>query len=158
MSKTHHYSTEVNWTGAGRNGTKNYRAYERHYDVIIDGKPTIKGSSDPAFRGDPACHNPEDLLVAATSSCHMLWYLHYCSVNNIVVTAYKDKAEGIMSEAEDGSGRFEKITLQPIITITATSDIQKAKELHQDANKACFIANSLNCPVLHEATILIAED
>lgn len=153
MSKLHRYTTEINWTGAGNEGTKNYRSYERRYDININGKPCIKGSSDPAFRGDPACHNPEDMLVASASACHMLWYLHYCSVNKIVVKSYLDRAEGVMSEAQDGSGRFEEITLKPVITIAAGGDADKAMALHHDANKACFIANSLNCPIKHDATI-----
>lgn len=156
MTKLHTYSSEVNWTGAKDDGTKTYRSYERSYDINIDGKATIKGSSDPAFRGDPACHNPEDLLVASASSCHMLWYLHYCSINKITVKTYTDTAEGVMSEAKDGSGRFEKITLRPVITVEDGADLEKAMALHHDANKACFIANSLTCPIEHEATITLA--
>ena len=154
MSKTHTYQCETVWTGAGKDGTKNYRSFERLYDVNIAGKPTIAGSSDPAFRGDATRHNPEDMLVASVSSCHMLWYLHLCSVNNITVTSYVDNAEGIMSEAKNGSGKFEKITLRPTIHVTEGSDKEKAIALHQEANKMCFVANSLNCQVEHEATVI----
>jgi len=151
--KTHHYNAQIAWTGAGENGTKTYKSYERHYNINMDGKPTIAGSADPAFRGDPTCHNPEDMLVASVSSCHMLWYLHICSVSGVTVTSYIDDAVGEMAETADGSGHFTKITLRPRIKITATSDITKAEEAHSKANKMCFIANSLNCPVSHEATI-----
>jgi len=153
MGKQHHYLATINWTGAQDAGTKNYKTYTRDYDVMVDGKHPIKGSSDPAFLGDPTRYNPEDMLVASTSSCHMLWYLHLCSVNNIVVLSYSDNAEGIMIEEKGGSGFFEKVTLKPRITITANSDMEKAHALHGEANKMCFIANSLKCPVEHDATI-----
>jgi organic hydroperoxide reductase OsmC/OhrA len=153
MSKTHRYNAQVAWTGAEEEGTKTYKSYERQYNVNIDGKPTIAGTSDPSFRGDPSKHNPEDMLVASVSACHMLWYLHLCSITRVTVTSYVDDAEGEMEEDKDGSGRFTKITLRPRIKITANSDITRAEEAHAKANKMCFIANSLNCPVLHEPTI-----
>ena len=106
MAKTHKYTAQINWTGAGEHGTKTYKSFERSYDVTIAGKPTIAGSSDPAFLGDPACHNPEDLLVASVAGCHMLWYLHLCAVAGISVTRYKDNAQGHMEETANGSGRL----------------------------------------------------
>lgn len=154
MSKEHHYHSRVTWTGAGEEGTKTYKSYSRNYDIDMDGKAKILGSSDPAFRGDPARHNPEDILVGAAAACHMLWYLHLCAVNGIVVTAYTDAAEGIMDEGGEGEGgRFTKIILRPTITITADSDAEKALSLHHVANEKCFIANSLKCPIEHEAVI-----
>jgi len=152
-NKSHHYETEIAWTGAGEKGTRNYKSYERHYDINIKGKPTVAGSSDPAFRGDPACHNPEDMLVASVSSCHMLWYLHLCSVSGVIVTSYIDSALGVMEEDTSGKGRFTKITLRPKIKIAAGSDLAKAESAHAKANEMCFVANSLNCPVEHVATI-----
>jgi organic hydroperoxide reductase OsmC/OhrA len=119
----------------------------------MDGKAKILGSSDPAFRGDPARHNPEDILVGATAACHMLWYLHLCAVNGVVVTAYTDAAEGIMSDGGDEGGQFTKIILRPSVTITKDSDKEKALSLHHVANEKCFVANSLKCPVEHEAVI-----
>ncbi|WP_417451525.1 OsmC family protein [Kordiimonas sp.] len=153
MSNEHHYFSRITWTGAGADGTKTYKSYSRDYDMEMAGKIKIPGSSDPAFRGDATRHNPEDLLVGATASCHMLWYLHLCAVNGIIVTGYEDKAEGIMTEGGDTPARFTKIILRPHITITPESDADKAMSLHHVANEKCFIANSLNCPVVHEATI-----
>lgn len=147
MTKLHHYTADVTWTGAGDEGTKTYKTYTRDYDIEAAGKPVIAGSSDPAFLGDPARYNPEDMLVASVSACHMLWYLHLCAVNGVVVKAYHDSAEGEMSEGKGGAGRFERITLKPRITITADSDEAKAASLHAIAHEKCFIANSLNCPV-----------
>ncbi|PCI61760.1 MAG: peroxiredoxin [Kordiimonadales bacterium] len=153
MAKTHTYTAQINWTGAGEHGTKTYKSFERSYNVSIAGKPTIAGSSDPTFLGDPACHNPEDMFVASVSSCHMLWYLHLCAVSGVTVTGYKDNAQGQLEETSDGSGRFTAITLYPEVVIAAGSCTKKAMAAHQKANKMCFIANSLNFPVGHKATI-----
>ena len=155
MAKEHHYKSLLKWTGNNGAGTKNYKVYDRRYDILIDGKPTLTGSSDPAFRGDPTLHNPEDLLLGSISSCHMLWYLHLCSVNKIVVTAYEDPAIATMAMNPDGSGQFTSATLYPQVTITEDSDANKAKELHHEASKMCFIAKSLNFPITHEPNIKV---
>jgi organic hydroperoxide reductase OsmC/OhrA len=156
--KNHHYQTNVTWTGNTGNGTKDYRAYERCHEINIDGKQCILGSSDPNFRGDRSKHNPEDLLVAAVSSCHMLWYLHLCTTAGVVVTAYEDNAEGVMLENRNGSGCFTVILLRPVITVMDKAMIDKAEELHKEANKMCFIANSCNFPILHEARYQVVTE
>ena len=153
MAKEHTYSATVTWTGNRGEGTTDYRAYTRHYDIACNGKPVIKGSADPGYMGDAACHNPEDMLLAALSACHMLWYLHLCTVSKVVVTAYEDTAEGAMQTNPDGSGEFTNVTLKPRITVTPESDLAKAESLHERANAMCFIARSVNFPVEHEAEI-----
>lgn len=150
MEKTHRYTTSLNWTGNKGEGTASYKAYDRDHVFSVPGKPDLPGSSDPSFRGNAARYNPEELLVASLSSCHMLWYLHLCSVNDIVVVDYQDKAEGVMLEAADGSGHFKEVTLRPVVTITNAARIERARELHHEAHKVCFIANSVNFPVKHE--------
>jgi len=153
QSGKHQYKSLLTWTGNKGSGTKNYKVYDRNYDIIIEGKPTLAGSSDPAFRGDATRHNPEDMLLAAISSCHMLWYLHLCSVNRIVVTRYEDPAIATMVMNTDGSGQFSSATLYPRVTITSESDPQRAKELHHEASKMCFVARSMNFPIGHEPSI-----
>jgi organic hydroperoxide reductase OsmC/OhrA len=148
MKKEHHYQATIQWTGNIGNGTQDYKGYEREHVISIEGKQDITGSSDPAFRGDKTKHNPEDLLVAALSSCHMLWYLHFCAVNGVIVTNYIDKAMGTMVENEDGSGQFTKIILQPEVIVKDKSMIIKANELHENAHHACFIARSVNFDVI----------
>ena len=148
--KTHHYSTQLQWTGNRGSGTKSYTSYTRDYNIQTEGKPVISGSSDPAFRGDSSRYNPEEMLLASLSSCHMLWYLHLCSEAGVIVTAYKDNAIGEMEETLNGSGRFVKVILRPVVTVQEESMLNKANELHQKANEMCFIANSCNFPVLHE--------
>jgi organic hydroperoxide reductase OsmC/OhrA len=153
MSKHHKYETTVRWTGNKGMGTSAYRAYSRDHEITGPGLPAIPGSSDPAFRGDASRYNPEVLLVASLSTCHMLWYLHLCAVNKVVVLGYKDRASGTMEETEDGGGRFLEVTLRPAITVTAESDLETAKRLHHDAHEKCFIANSVNFPVGCEPVI-----
>ena len=155
MERRHQYQSTVTWTGNRGSGTLDYRAYDRNFLVRIEGKPDIEGSSDSVFNGDKSVHNPEDMLLSAVASCHMLWYLHLCSENEIIVLEYTDYAIGEMKEEKDGSGRFESITLQPEIVINDEKNIVKAKALHAEANKMCFIANSLNFPVKHEVKVSI---
>ncbi|MBS0001366.1 MAG: OsmC family protein [Cyclobacteriaceae bacterium] len=149
MNRRHRYKLRIRWTGNLGEGTRNYRAYERSHSIQAEKKAEISGSSDPAFLGDPERYNPEELFVAALSSCHMLWYLHLCAEAGIVVTAYEDHATGIMEETPDGGGHFTEVTLNPIVSITDELKIDKANALHSKANEKCFIANSVKFPVLH---------
>ena len=145
--KHHSYGVCVDWTGDTGQGTKTYASYRRDHEITVEGKAVIPGSSDPAFRGDAGRYNPEELLVASLSACHMLWYLHLSAVNGVVVTAYHDAALGVMAEDAEGSGRFIDVELRPQVQIRAGSDRQKAMSLHEEAHRMCFIANSVNFPV-----------
>jgi organic hydroperoxide reductase OsmC/OhrA len=149
--KAHHYKINLTWTGNLGAGTKSYTAYERNHVIKVGNKPEIPGSSDPSFRGDPARYNPEEMLVASLSSCHMLWYLHLCSAAGIIVVDYVDEATGTMEETADGGGRFTEVTLHPTVTVAEENMLAKADELHAEANRLCFIANSCNFPVHHKA-------
>ncbi|TAM60505.1 OsmC family peroxiredoxin [bacterium] len=153
MTREHRYTTTVTWTGNSGTGTSSYRAYDRSNEIAAAGKPAILASSDPHFRGDAARYNPEELLVAALSSCHMLSYLHVCASAGIVVTRYVDAAEGSMTESGDGGGHFTRVVLHPQITVQAGADLAQARALHHDAQAKCFIANSVNFPVECEPSI-----
>ena len=152
--KRHSYEIHVDWTGNDGEGTRTYRSYRRDHTIIAAGKPPLPGSSDPSFRGDPARYSPEDLLVASLSSCHMLWYLHLCSANQITVLEYGDDALGTMDEEENGSGAFVRVLLRPKVTIARGGDPAKARALHEAAHGFCFIAKSINFPVEIEPTII----
>jgi organic hydroperoxide reductase OsmC/OhrA len=149
IMKSHSYSVNIRWTGNTGTGTSSYTAYSRDHVISIKDKADIEGSSDPAFQGDPSKHNPEDMLVSALSTCHMLWYLHLCADNDIIVTEYTDKAYGVMEETNHG-GRFTEVTLHPRVTITDPARIPFAQSLHEVAHEKCFIANSCNFPVRHK--------
>jgi len=151
--KKHTYETTVEWTGNEGKGTQNYKSYSRNHEISANGKYTeILCSSDPSFRGDATRYNPEDLFLSSLSSCHMLWFLHLCSVNNIIVLDYSDNATGVMEEVQDGSGQFVEVTLHPKVRVADESMIKSANSLHHEASKMCFIANSCNFKVGHNPT------
>jgi organic hydroperoxide reductase OsmC/OhrA len=151
MAREHHFAARLVWTGAAQGPTKNYESYSREYRIEMAGKPPLMGSADPKFRGDPARHNPEDLLVAALSACHLLSYLHLCASAGIEVVAYEDQASGKIA-IKDRKMRFVEVTLAPKVKIAA-GDLERAKALHEQAHEACFIASSVNFPVLHAPTV-----
>jgi organic hydroperoxide reductase OsmC/OhrA len=153
MSREHRYLVEVRWTGNRRSGTSNYRAYDRAHEILGDGKLTIPASAEPALRGDGTRWNPEELLVAALSQCHMLWYLHLCAAAKLIVQSYVDRPDGTMLESDDGSGRFTRVTLRPAITIADRKRLDEARDLHEAAHRLCFIANSVNFPVAVEPSL-----
>jgi organic hydroperoxide reductase OsmC/OhrA len=155
VKKTHHYITQVTWTGNEGTGTASYRGYSRAHLIEAVGKPAIVGSSDPAFRGDPSRWNPEKLLLASLSACHKLWYLGLCAEAGIVVIAYEDRAEGEMVEQDDGAGQFTSVTLWPKVTLALGADAERAYALHRMAYEKCFIARSVNFPVNHSPEILL---
>lgn len=145
----HQYSLQLTWTGNTGSGTSSYRAYGRDYILSQPGKPDWPGSADPTYRGDPARHNPEDMLVASLSACHMLWYLHLCADAGIVVLEYADRASGSMQTDKQGSGAFSEVILHPEVVIADGAQIEVAHALHQKAHSMCFIARSVNFPVRH---------
>ena len=156
--KSHQYKTTMTWTGNTGQGTIAYRSYERSHVITSEGKPPIPGSSDPSFRGDKARYNPEELLVSSLSACHMLWHLHLCSENGVIVTGYTDEATGIMIETADGGGSFSEVTLHPVVTVSDASMKDKANSLHHEANRLCFIANSVKFPVHHQPVCKVAGE
>ncbi|MCH7232698.1 OsmC family protein [Glycomyces sp. L485] len=156
MRGEHYYEVTVRWTGNTGSGTLNYRDYGRDHDVLVQGKPTIKGSADRAFRGHEDRWNPEDLLVASLSECHMLTYLALCARSRVVVVEYEDLATGRMEETGGYSGRFAEVVLNPKVVISDESKLEEAVELHQRASQACFISKSVNFPVRHNPTVEVA--
>ncbi|MFG1781461.1 OsmC family protein [Rhodococcus oryzae] len=153
--REHHYELTVTWTGNHGTGTNDLRAYGREHLVTADGKPDLSGSSDPAFLGDPTRWNPEELLVAALSQCHMLWFLNLAALAGVVVTDYLDRPTGTMTEERSGAGQFAEVVLRPEVTVAAADMLPKLPELHSAAHEKCFIARSVNFPVHHRASALV---
>ncbi|MDI1354520.1 MAG: OsmC family protein [bacterium] len=145
--KTHHYSLSTQWTGNKGAGTKNVKTYDRSHTVSISGKPELHLTTDNAAVGDKTKLNPEDLLVSAISSCHMLSYLYLCALEGIVVISYSDETTGTMIEDEKGGGKFKEVILHPHVTVAEQSMIAKSIGLHHKAHKICYIANSVNFEV-----------
>ena len=113
----------------------------------------IHCSNDPLLGGDPALHNPEDMLIAALSACHMLWFLHLASDAGIVVTGYEDDPLAVGETDAQGASRFLRATLRPRITVAPGSDLKRADALHARVHDYCFIARSVNFPVDYKAGI-----
>ena len=151
MTTHHDFPARVRWTGNTGAGTRTYNAYDRRWAIETPGKSVVACSNDPLLGGDPSLHNPEDLLIASLSACHMLWYLHLASKARIVVTAYEDDPIGVGETAPNGAGRFVKAILRPTITVAKGTDIDEADAIHKRIHKYCFIARSVAFPVEHEA-------
>lgn len=143
----HHYRLRTVWTGAGAQGTRDYEAYGRGFRAEVDGKPPLLGSADPSFRGDAARHNPEDWMLAAVASCHMLSYLALCARRRLQVLAYEDDSEATLVLTSDGGGAFDGFTLRPVVTIAHDGDAALALRLHEQAHAICFIARSCSVPI-----------
>jgi organic hydroperoxide reductase OsmC/OhrA len=148
----HEYTTSLVWTGAAAGPTRAYQSYSREYEFRSPGKATVRGSADPHYRGDASLHNPEELLVVALATCHLLSYLADCAVARVHVVSYEDDAVGTMT-IRDGKLRFTDVLLRPRVTVAAGTDLDAARRLHESAHAGCFIANSVNFPVRHEATV-----
>jgi organic hydroperoxide reductase OsmC/OhrA len=144
MPQEHRYKLKTVWEGNTGKGTINVREYDRSHTVSIDNKPHLHLTTDNAAVGDKTKLNPEDLLVSAVSSCHMLSYLYVCAMGGIVITSYEDNATGLMIENPDGGGSFREIMLNPVFTVSEISMKEKAISLHHRAHEICYIANSVN--------------
>lgn len=152
MSHTHTYRTALAWAGSTGVG---YDGYERAHR--LHAPPAGAGldlSSDPAFRGDPDRLNPEQLLLAAASSCQLLSFLAVASRARIDVVAYTDDAAAVMPD-DDRPMRVTHITLRPVITLgTASASVtdERLDHLVEVAHRECFIANSLRSDMTIEPT------
>ena len=153
-TRYHHYRVSNRWTGNLGKGTATYSAYSRSFELSGEGKSAaISGSSDPLYRGDPERYNPEELLMGALSSCHMLWVLHLCADAGITITEYSDEPLGDVAENPDGSGEFTRVVLRPRMRITDAARISDAIAIHHQAHKVCALARSMNFPVDHEPEV-----
>lgn len=154
MKLEHRYAIDLQWTGNRGEGTSGYKAYGRDHTVSTEGKHPIAGSADRAFFGDVDRWNPEELLLAALSQCHMLSYLAEAARAGVVVVGYTDAATGVMEQTNDGGGHFTGATLRPRVTIADPAQAELAASLHAPASAKCFIAASVSFPVGHEPETL----
>ena len=155
MAEAHYYARLV-WSGGTHGPTKSVENYSREFRAEFAGKSSFRGSADPAFQGDPALYNPEDLLLSSLSACHMLSYLAVCAHAGIAVVSYEDAVIGTVTR-RDGKVRFVDVLLRPKVVLESGSNIEKARQLHDRAHDICIIANSVNFPVRYEASVEFAE-
>ena len=150
MTHVHGYRAQLSWRGSTAVG---YDAYPRTHRVVV---PPAEGelvlSSDPAFHGEAALPNPEQLLLASASSCQLLSFLAMAARSRIDVLAYSDDAEAVMPE-DSKPMRITKIILRPRILVAAGADLDRLRRLVERAHDACFIANTLNAELVVEPTI-----
>ena len=154
MPRDHHYAVRIRWTGDRGTGTSGYRDYSRANVLTAAGKHDIDGSADRTFHGDAGRWNPEELLLAALSECHMLSYLHVATRNGVVVTGYTDEPTAVLRQEGDG-GAIVSATLRPVVTVS-DGDTDLAQRLHEEASRLCFIATSVAFPVQHEPRVVRA--
>lgn len=152
MTSKYLFKAKLNWTSIPNSADSTKTFYSKSHQIKIERKPDLNISAAKAFKGDPQLYNPEDLLLSSLISCHMMSYLYVCSQNGIEVLEYSDNAEAALEVSADGSGRFVEVRLYPKVKISNPDKIELALELHTKANQLCFIANSCNFPVLHEAS------
>ena len=153
MSHTHTYRATLTWEGSTAGG---YDHYDRAHEITVPpAARALQLSSDPAFRGDPAKPNPEQLLLAAASSCQLLSFLAYAARSRIEVLAYTDEAEALMPE-DDLPVRITQITLRPRITVGPGANVDRVYRLVDKAHADCYVANSLNSEMRIEAEVVVA--
>lgn len=157
MRNSHNYAVTITWTGNRGTGTSGYRDYGR--DLVVTPAPEhskhqIDASADRTFHGDRDRWNPEELLLAALSQCHLLSFLHVATAAGVIVTAYTDSPTGILTTHDDGSGQFSEATLRPHVIIADETRLGELPELHRRASQKCFIAASIAFPVRHEPTAI----
>lgn len=156
MPTEHRFEATVTWSGAAQGPAAKYDTYSREFTVEMAGKAALRGSAAAPYRGDASLHNPEDLLLASVSTCHLLSYLALCVRAGVEVSSYVDTCTATLA-MKDGRMRIVSATLRPRVTIRGgvAEHEGKAQALHEQAHHACFIANSVNFPITCEATTTV---
>jgi organic hydroperoxide reductase OsmC/OhrA len=149
------FRCQLDWSGAAKGATRDAAAFSRDLDVTL-GAIALPMSAAPSFRGDAARANPEQLFVAALSACQALTYLFLAAKQGVVVTAYRDDAEGRLGVVE-GRMRVSRVVLRPHVTLADRSSEPTARELVEKAHHDCFIANSTTTPVQIEPVFEFGE-
>lgn len=147
MSEQHLFTSTLRWQRATPDFT--YDGYDRSHEVTSGSGVTLPSSSAPAFKGSTTRINPEEMLLAALSSCHMLTFLAICAKKRFVVDAYDDDASAVMDKNADGKMAVTKATLRPKVTFSGDTipDAAAIEKMHHQAHAGCFIANSVHTVV-----------
>lgn len=150
MPQTHRYEAQVRWQGSTAAG---YRGYDRTHRVSTPpANHDLTVSADPSFRGDPTVVNPEQLLLAAASSCQLLSFLALAAQAGVDVVDYRDDAEAEMP-VTSGPMRITLVTLRPRILVAPGTDVGRVHDLVGRAHDTCYIANTLTAELHVEPTI-----
>jgi len=150
----HHYRVTSRWSGSTGVG---YEAYDRTHSVSTTPvTETLTLSADPAFRGDPARLDPEELFLIAASSCQLLSFLAVAARARIDVVEYDDDAEGVMPD-DVRPMRITEIVLRPRITVRGSVIEERVRHLCEVAHRECYIANSVTTDITIEPTIVVVD-
>jgi organic hydroperoxide reductase OsmC/OhrA len=135
-----------------------YQTYNRSHTWSFDGGAQVRASAAPAYRGDPACVDPEEAFVAALSACHMLTFLALATKKRLVVDRYVDEATGYLEKDDRGKLAVTRVVLRPRIEFggAGAPPAETLAELHHDSHEHCFIASSVRTEVTVEAPTPVA--
>ena len=141
------HTIELNWV-SGEKPT-HVDTYTRNHNVVMNGPQSIKVSASTQFKGDPSCADPEQMLVSALASCHMLTFLAVAEVKGFLVERYEDVAVGFLEKSANNKLAIARIELHPSVYFHGDRqpDEDDLERLHESAHKNCFIANSVNASV-----------
>ncbi|MEO9954951.1 OsmC family protein [Nonlabens sp.] len=148
MKSKFHFEVHTQWQ-------KDQFVNPKTHTSTIDGKESMNVSAAREFKGEPDKRNPEDLLLSALSSCHMMSYFYVCQQQGIEIIDYKDTAVGTLELRADSSGGFTAVQLNPVVTIKNKNQKTLAIRLHDKAHQLCFIANSVNFEISIQSEIKI---
>jgi organic hydroperoxide reductase OsmC/OhrA len=128
--------------------------FSRDNVMGAEGHPEIPGALPAQFGGHNRGYSPEDLMILSLSECHLLTYLRLAQKNRIAISSYEDRASGRLGKNAAGMTQLVEVVLRPRVTVARGTDVAAAKALHDRAHHHCFMANSVNFPVLHEPEII----
>ncbi|WP_066220794.1 OsmC family protein [Formosa haliotis] len=153
MSSTFQFKIYNQWNSESAQDEKKAGGSLKTHQVFLEDGKHMEVSAAKPFKGDASKYNPEELLMAALSSCHFMSYKYVCDKAGILIKGYKDEVEGVLVLNADGSGAFTKITLKPTVILHDISQRDLAITLHDEASKLCFIANSCAFPIVYKPAI-----
>ena len=158
MPDTHQFEALLHWPADPAQPRPPEAVFSRNNILQAPGKAPVPGSSPAVFGGDASRYNPEELMVMSLSECHMLTYLAIAAKKRMTILAYEDRATGSLGMAPSGSGKMsmQEVVLRPKVTVAKGPDLADAMAIHEKAHANCFMANSVNFPVRHDAQIVEA--
>jgi organic hydroperoxide reductase OsmC/OhrA len=149
------YTATVRWSGNDPDAYRKGR-YDRGHEWAFDGGAVVPASAAPENvppgTANEAGVDPEEALIAAISSCHMLFFLDYARQAGFAISSYVDEAAGVLEKRADGKIAITRVTLRPTITWAGGNEptTEQLADLHHRSHEDCFIANSVNCEVTVE--------
>ena len=142
------FSPTVSWH-LGREESFTPDTYSRDHEWTFEGGEVVLASTSPMYGGSANRVNPDEAVIAATASCHMLTFLAIAAKQRLVVRTYIDQPEGVVEKNANGRMAITRMVLRPRVVFDGDVDAEKLRKLHDSAHRNCFVANSL----LTEVTI-----